>query len=890
MKQRLPLFTKRTCVILLLTIGLGFTARATHIVGGEMELTHISGYNYRLGLIIYFDDVNGQPGARDEFVDISVFSKSENALINNFLLPLRTDEFVNYTDPDCAVGDLRTRRIYYSLEVFLSPGVFNEREGYYFVHERCCRNGTINNIEAPGDAAQAFYMEMPPVIIDETPFVNNSPRLFPPLSDYGCVGQPFFFDFSGSDADGDSLAYSLAEPLNGFSTADNPKPPVMNPGPYPTVTFVETYSVDTMVKGTPPLSIDAEGFLTVTPSEVGLFVFSIKCEEYRDGVKIGEVVRDFQMMVLDCPEFTPPVISASSVDGQTYISGDTIVYEIGEDSPPCIDISVTDADPNTFLQSRIRQLSGAPDNLTILGDLNAVINPGETAFLSVCIDECPEAFNEIYSAMILVGDNSCSLPLFDTLSFVIDVRYPNMPPTLESDDLVFRPDSNFYEVTIELGDTLTFDMIGLDADGDSITISPIGNGFDMLNERMFFSTSAGRPPISSSFFWQPSCDNFGAFVPEKSWLIDYIISDYGDCGLISTDTVQVKVNLKNIDEPNSPPEMTPGDLVGINGTYRDTIYLGNDYTLDISALDLEGDSLRLFAEALGFDLSEVGISFIDSATGSGSITSTLFWQPDCGDLGQPAAGDTAQLYTLELIATDYNDCFRQDADTVRLELLLVFEPDPANAPQITIPGAAFNPNDRSYFIRVEAGSNLELGIFVTDDVGDTINLDVEALGFDLQDLLMNFTPQQGVGDVSGQFTWSSDCSMLKDTLSQNRYDLLFTSVNPQACGIEAVDSVRLTIELIDIPRPPVENFPNAFSPNGDGIGDEFYITMLPPDTCEDRFEGIEITNRWGDVVFTSNDRLFRWDGDDLPSGVYYYFIDFSISQYKGTINLVRSGD
>ena len=49
------------------------------------------------------------------------------------------------------------------------------------------------------------------------------------------------------------------------------------------------------------------GSITVTPTEVGLYVFSVKADEYRDGVKIAEARRDFQMLVVDgCSPPDPP--------------------------------------------------------------------------------------------------------------------------------------------------------------------------------------------------------------------------------------------------------------------------------------------------------------------------------------------------------------------------------------------------------------------------------------------------------------------------------------------------------------------------------------------------------------------------------------------------------
>ena len=54
---------------------------ASHIVGGEFELLHLTGNSYQLNMILYFDLVNGQPGALDEAANISIYRKSDNALI-----------------------------------------------------------------------------------------------------------------------------------------------------------------------------------------------------------------------------------------------------------------------------------------------------------------------------------------------------------------------------------------------------------------------------------------------------------------------------------------------------------------------------------------------------------------------------------------------------------------------------------------------------------------------------------------------------------------------------------------------------------------------------------------------------------------------------------------
>jgi gliding motility-associated-like protein len=65
--------------------------------------------------------------------------------------------------------------------------------------------------------------------------------------------------------------------------------------------------------------------------------------------------------------------------------------------------------------------------------------------------------------------------------------------------------------------------------------------------------------------------------------------------------------------------------------------------------------------------------------------------------------------------------------------------------------------------------------------------------------------------------------------------------------------------------------PEGFSPNNDGVND-FWIISGAKDT---RVE-VEVYNRWGNKVFTSNDYQNDWDGTSSGTGLvestYYYII------------------
>ena len=218
-------------ILLLLLCGLGQPARATHIVGGEMQLEHQSGATYMLTLNVYFDGVTGDPGALDPSLTASIFEKATNRRMDDIELPLISNTPVNYTNTACAIPSLVTKLLVYRESIVLPPNVYANPLGYYVAVERCCRNRTISNIVLPSDAAQTFYMEFPAVVRNGQPFIDSTPRTFPPLADYACINELFYYDFGGQDSDGDSLVYDLVTPLNGHARPGMPKPPHGDPRP-----------------------------------------------------------------------------------------------------------------------------------------------------------------------------------------------------------------------------------------------------------------------------------------------------------------------------------------------------------------------------------------------------------------------------------------------------------------------------------------------------------------------------------------------------------------------------------------------------------------------------------------------------------------------------------
>jgi gliding motility-associated-like protein len=96
----------------------------------------------------------------------------------------------------------------------------------------------------------------------------------------------------------------------------------------------------------------------------------------------------------------------------------------------------------------------------------------------------------------------------------------------------------------------------------------------------------------------------------------------------------------------------------------------------------------------------------------------------------------------------------------------------------------------------------------------------------------------------------------------------------------------------DCPTGPVFYIPNVFSPDGDGINDEFTaFTDLPSNVISMRGT---IFDRWGNLLYSSAENPFTWNGnlndEPMNPGVYVYVIHIRYLALAGEEEVVFSGD
>ena len=274
---------------------------ATHLIGGEMTYTCLGNNLFEISLIIYVDcgPSNTTGTSFDQSGIITIYDSDNQEIqqitISNPTSTLLSDQTVGN---DCLElpSDLCIEQGVYSTIVELPP----IQGGYQIAYQRCCRNPSIINVPSPGDIGSTFVIYIPgSELISEC---NSSPAFnnYPPLA--LCLGDEVNLDLSAFDSDGDSLVYELTTPLVG---ANNINPTEITPPPFNLIPWEAGYSETYPLDANPSFEISSEsGTLTGTPIFMGMFIIGVKVKEYRNDILLGEIIRDFRFLVVDCNVIT----------------------------------------------------------------------------------------------------------------------------------------------------------------------------------------------------------------------------------------------------------------------------------------------------------------------------------------------------------------------------------------------------------------------------------------------------------------------------------------------------------------------------------------------------------------------------------------------------------
>lgn len=386
-------------------------------------------YDYRVTVTIYrYCSGNPPPSNLPTQINLGVYQNNvanptgDKLLALGTTLPLISQQ--NIQPPPA--GDSCS----FTTNVCVEEGVYQSivslptnTSGYYFIADRCCRNGNIVNLNNPGADGQAYYAFAPPTTI-----VNNSPTFAIVPVPFICANDTASILNQANDVDGDLLTYHLVTPYNGVSNQNTPNPTPTSPYPWPipTVGYAASFSVANPFGAGGYASIDTlTGLTSYYATTQGFYVLAVEINEYRNGVLIGVTRRDLQIIVIICP--TNPAPTQASTSLQT-------TFNIDEGQTLCFNSAFTDPNGDSIF-------------ITHTGDIfNALLtNPAATftdvsnlasASSQFCwTTSCSQGRTNSYQFSVNARDNGCPAKITNIV-YTINVANTQKPFVINGLDTI----------------------------------------------------------------------------------------------------------------------------------------------------------------------------------------------------------------------------------------------------------------------------------------------------------------------------------------------------------------------------------------------------------------------------------------------------------------------
>ncbi|HZG01552.1 MAG TPA: PKD domain-containing protein [Chitinophagales bacterium] len=841
-------------------------AAATHIIGGDIHYEYLGSNQYLITIKIY-RDCNPGNAAFDASLPLGIYDTLGN-LYTVIDVPLPPTTIIpNNANNPCLVvpPNICVEEAIYTTTVTLPPLA----GGYNLVYQRCCRNAGIVNIFDPENTGGTFFAHIPGPFA----FENSDPEYnqFPPT--VICNNYPFEFDHSAVDQDGDSLVYTLCAPFVGGGpgagtsyTSATPNPP--SPPPYLSVTYIGGYTAINPMGGTVPLSIDPQtGWMTVTPDMTGRFVVGVCVSEYRDGVLLSEHKRDFQFNVTDCTQSVQAITAPSIVNCQNLditfsnfsVGGISYHWNFGVDG-------VFDDTSGVFSPTFTY-----PDTGTYSAAL--YVNPGticaDTAYITIALYPNLDAYMEAPDGCsgngIQFSDSSVS-----TFGAVDSWQWSfgdGSPIATTPNPLHVFNDTGIY--AIQLIVTTSLGCIDTAYESIAILTGPINFTIGDTTICKYDAAGIGVDAIGT-FTWTPNYEinDTSAVYPlvTPDVTTTYFVTAVSPDGCIETDSVVVIV-FDTVFVSVLTPDTTlcPGDsytMTGDGGIYYswtpDQYITTGDTTQQIITVTPD--------ESISYTFS----TWVGSCYASESVNITVLPYPELEleDNLTICEGDSVQLTPEGLTSYSWTPSEGLSATNIQSPWA---SPDVTTMYKVTGTDAGSCPIVLFDSVLVQVIENtLDVTAETTIILGTSVQLTAYGAA------TYEWTPTEGLSAAN-----------IPDPVASPTVTTTYTVnvIFPDGCpGQKFI--------IINVNPEPFIAFPNAFTPNGDGLNDLFrpyYQGLID-------VEAFRIYNRWGNVVYEAPS-LVGWDGrhnnKDQEVGAYAYYLIGKASAtgtpiaFQGNFTLMR---
>ncbi len=863
---------KKFTVVIIFILFVVLQSMATHQRAAEITYKHLYDLTYEFTVTMY-TKTSSQADDDRNFMPVKWGDGSTGELERIYFKPIQ------------GVSNI-------SLNIYKGNHTFPGAARYVVSVEDPNRNFGVLNI--PNSVNVPMFVETEILI---NPFIgyNSSVELLNPPIDQGCVGKTFIHNPAAYDTDGDSLSYKLVV-CKGAGGYDIPG--------YSFPIATDYFRID---------SITGD-IIWETPPLQGEYNVAFTIEEWRFGVKISSVRRDMQINIVAC-DHDPPEIH--TIDDTCVVANTTLQFEVTGIDPDGSNVTLEGyGGPFELSQSWATFDAGSGDDtVTGIFKWNTI---------------CNHVRLEPYTVVFKARDNGIPVNLVNFKSVFIKVIAP-APENLTASPLgtgidlswekspcdnaigyrIYRRSGNSgwepgycetglpgytgFRLIEEIND-INIVTFRDDNDGDGLV-----HGIDYCYRVVAFFYDQAESYASNE-----ACAYLKRDVP----IITHVSNDSLDLEAgrvyvdwskpIELDTIQFPGPYKYLLYRNDGIIWDgDGELIATFNDLNDTIYLDSDVNLN------ENDGP--FSYKIEFEnlISAIGSSqkassvFIRTEPTDHEVK--LIWTPQV-----PWENEYSVIYRKDPGSSDYDSVgttnygFYRDQDLENYQEYCYYIKtighyslpglvDPIiNYSQLTCETPIDNvppcKPELSVYTDCEEISN-ELGMYLPYD----------SCSYDAVKYFIYYVPP------------GAENALLIDSVDYIHNDTTyFLHDNIEAVVgcyyVTARDSVgniseRSSSICVGYEECPVYELPNVFTPNGDDKNPLFVPMGSRSGNPKANVSRVDMTimNRWGKVMFTTNDPEINWDGrnqnnnQECVNGVYYYVCNVYIITLKGESMITLKG-
>jgi len=832
---------------------------ATHNRAGEITYEQIGQYQYRITLITY--TYTKAPADRPE-LDIFFGDGTSETVPRNEEIYL----------PD----DYKRNR-YQVIHTYPGPGTF------IITMEDPNRNEGVRNI--PNSVTVKFALK---TILQINPNLgeNNTPVMLNPPIDKAAIDLVFIHNPNAFDPDGDSLSYKLA-----ICLGDNSQP-------------IENYRFPEASAGISVDSISGD-LIWDSPVFLGIYNIAIEIEEWRSGVKIGSIIRDMQIEVVETDNKPPEIdplgpfcVEADSLLQFTVTARDTAteeitltstggVYEL-ENSPATFEegsqgmgivhadfswqticehvrkqpymviFKATDDNPDQVLVDyqnvSIEVVGPAPEIVQLVPTNNTIYVKWN---LSVCTEVVGyKVYRKNTKENFIPGDCELGVPEYLGYKHIATVEGHANAEYLDNND--GEGLTHGYEYCYMI---VAFYLDGAESYASYEVCSELTSGVPIILKTSVTTTSKTNgaihlewlKPIDFDEVANPGPYRYTIFRSDDLWGTGFTnpIHVYGIDNTTYVDTMYNTLELPRIYKMglyNYDAQTDSWNIIGVPEK-ASTVFLTLHPRDNEIELDIEANVPWENYEYVIYKQNAVSLEF-DSLT---TISSKVFIDRGL-DNGKTYCYKVKSIgkYGLDIIPSP----------------LINYSQEACAAPVDTIPSCS------PVLTAVNECDSLRNRLVWTNPNNSCAN---DVVSYNIY------------------YSLFPDADMELITTLNNAEDTIYLHYPNAALSacyfVTAVDSFQnesAPSNKVCVDNCDYYSLPNTFSPNDDGVNDLFKPF---PYQFVDKIE-MKIYSRWGSLVFKTNDPDINWDGRDMisnqkvSSGVYYYTCD--VWEYRLTGIEVRN--